>query len=191
MKKILLFLVAAVLLPTGTARADLIVNEYVTGEKVTFDDATGLFWYWNLEDFVNKTYYEQITAIDNLGTYGNIAGGWHMASHSEMLSLFPYEGDLIISSFDWPPDTFPNRLFWGRYNVNGYFGISHYCVIIHADGTMVPMGINSLDDIYTEPRVGAWVSSGASVVPAPPAVVLAMTGILGLSVAGVKLRKFA
>lgn len=184
MKRIEFLCVAAVFLLTGPVGADLVVQDYLgNGEKVTLDTATGHHWYWNSEDFVSKTYDEQITAIGGLGTYGNIAGGWHMASESEMLTLFPYAGQTIVSSFDWPPDPHPGTsyLLWGRYDVISYFDPdSHYSVIVLDDGFLTPLHTNYISDSYLHPLVGAWVTTDAAVVPAPGALVLAATGLLSV-----------
>ncbi len=44
MQRIALFSVAAVLLLTGMASADLMVYEYLTGEKDTLDMVSGKYW---------------------------------------------------------------------------------------------------------------------------------------------------
>lgn len=119
MQRITLFSVAAVLLLTGTASADLTVYEYVpgSGEFVVEDGNTGKYWYWNLADFVNMTYGEQISAIDLLGTYGYIAGGWHMASLAEMDVLWPYGVSIITESFGSPaPSGWTSLDSVARYN---------------------------------------------------------------------------
>ncbi|MHC4351686.1 MAG: YfaZ family protein [Planctomycetota bacterium] len=104
MKRIQFVCVATVLLLTGTVPADLMVKEYVPGEKVTLDTNTGKYWYWNLSDFVNKTYTEQNTAIAGLGMYGNLAGGWHMATGSEITGLWGYDPSAIGTAFNLTHD---------------------------------------------------------------------------------------
>lgn len=100
MKRILFFSLVAVLLSPVPVNADLMVYEYIPGEKVTLDSNTGKYWYWNLPDFVNMTYDDQITAIAGLGTYGYIAGGWHMATLTEFQGLWNHNGiPEIFSSF--------------------------------------------------------------------------------------------
>lgn len=189
MKRILLFVVAAVLLPTATASADLMVNEYVTGsgEMVVLDTETGSHWYWNLADFVNKTYAQQITAIGDLGNYGHIAGGWHMASLSEMQSLLPYTGQTFVSSFRWPSSTKP---FYGRYNSPGFTDFHYILIIEYYGSARNVLQTLAIHDSDSQPLFGAWVTTDAPVVPAPPAVVLATTGMLTglLCMLGAKLR---
>jgi len=184
MKRITFFLVAAVLLLTGTVSANLTVCEYVTGEKVTYDDATGNYWYWNLNDFVNRNYSAQISAIAAISpTYGNIAGGWHMASLSEMTALWTYSETNIKAAFGSASGTGWDIVSMGRVNastVSGYhrkagewYGSWGFSTSMWNDGR-------------TESYLGAWVTTDATVVPAPSAVVLATTGLLCLL--GAKLR---
>ena len=182
MKRVYIYCAAAVLLLTGPVGADLLVQDYLgNGEKVTFDTNTGNHWYWNLADFVNMDYDTQIATIAGLGTYGNIAGGWHMASHSEMQTLFPYAGQPILSAFGWPPDPSPSYFLWGRYDDVSYFDPdSHYSVIVLDDGFMTPLHTNYIPDYYSAPLVGAWVTTEAALVPAPGALVLAATGLLSV-----------
>lgn len=190
MKRFLLFLVAAVLLLTGTASADLIVHDYLgNGEKVTLDTVTGKYWYWNLQDFVNMLYSEQVSAIGAISpTYGNIAGGWHMASRSEMLDLWLYSETDITSAFlsaygtiDWPIHTIARyesiplpyddqrytagRLNWVWYPPEDGATVGHWSV---------------------SPFLSAWVTTDATVVPVPPSVVMVTTGFLTLL--GIKLK---
>ena len=119
MKRITLFSVAAVLLFTGTASAGLIVRDYLTnGQLVVEDTETGNYWYQNLNDFVSMTYGEQITAIGGISpTYGNIAGGWHMASFSEMVDLWDYVGES-------PPYGVPIMAAFGSANASGWDNFS-------------------------------------------------------------------
>lgn len=187
MKRIFFLIVAAVLLPTGTASANLTVHEYVAGEFVIEDTDTGNYWYWNLADFVNKTYDQQITAIGDLGNYGGIAGGWHMASLSEMQTLIPYTENpsAFVSYFCWPSSTKP---FYGRFNYILYHETgAHAYFVFDPSGLYWPTPfISQLWDWDHLPSIGAWVTTDSPVVPAPPAVVLATTGLLCLL--GAKLR---
>ena len=189
MKRITLFSVAAVLLLTGTASAGLMVYEYVPGEKVTLDTATGKYWYWNLQDFQLMTYAQQIAAIGGISpTYGGIAGGWHMASLSEMQALWTNSGTNIMSAFgsatgdDWV------ELSVSRYDsivsVNRRFLAGWWSNKLGPYWT--PLETHSIDDSSGILGFGAWATTDATVVPAPPAVVMATTGLLCLM--GAKLR---
>lgn len=190
MKRILLFLVALVLLLTGTASADLMVYEYVTGEKVTLDEATGNYWYWNLNDFASMTYDEQIAAIADLNIappYGNIAGGWHMATQDEMITLFSHSAAQIKGAFAGGPDGLQWGTTWrGRYDRP--YSVPYYpCHYIAGvwDGFWISPGHNPAHDFDFRPDLFAWVTTEASVVPVPGALILAALGLLTV---GAKLR---
>lgn len=164
MKRILLFLVAAVLLLSRTASADLMVYEYVTGEKVTLDTATGNYWYWNLNDFAFMTYGQQISAIDDLGTYGHISGGWHMATRPEMTNLFSYTVSETVNSFDFPPD---HHTFYGRIEESLQPNY-HTTAAFYSRSPHAPWKFLSLHPDYYGyyfPNLGAWVTTAAPVVP--------------------------
>lgn len=191
MKRILLFLVAAVFLPTGTASAALMVKEYVTGsgEMVVLDTKTGSHWYWNLNDFVMMTYAQQISAIGGISpTYGWIAGGWHMASLTELQALATYAGSDIMAAFGSPTGAGWGVMSMGRYD-DPWDSQRHRCMGRWTTTWFVSWPIPWPD---TESRydLGAWVTTDASVVPAPPAVVLATTGMMTglLCMLGAKLR---
>ena len=188
MKRILLFVVAAVLLPIATASADLMVNEYVTGEKVTLDDVTGKYWYWNLNDFVNRNYSAQISAIAAISpTYGNIAGGWHMASLSEMTALWTYSETNIKAAFGSALGTGWDIVSMGRVNASASSG--YHRIAGEWYGSWI-FPSSMWHDGRTESYLGAWVTTDATVVPVPPSVVLATTGMMTglLCMLGAKLR---
>jgi len=199
MKRIQFFCVVAVLLLTGTVSADLMVYEYVPGEKVILDTMTSNYWYRNLDDFRNMTYDEQMTSIAGLGTYGNIAGGWHMATYTEMQALWTNSATAIVGAFSpvLPLFDFPYELYYGRYDEEAELGgpwlTAHYEALIEFDPATLVSTKHELyySRAYDETSIGdsgAWVTSHFEVVPAPAAVLL---GLLGLSVDGVKLRRFA
>ncbi len=129
MRKFHFFCVAAILLLTSTVYADLAVHEYVPGEKVVLDSETGNYWYYDLTDFVDQTYSEQISSIAALGTYGNIAGGWHMATYEEMEKLWGNTPSDITDNFA-PTFIYPGFLQHsiGRYDEvpSGYPGYHYY-----------------------------------------------------------------
>ena len=81
MKRICISCLVVTLLIIVPVKADLVEQDYLNnGQKVVLDTATGYHWYWGMNYFDDMTYDQQITTIDGLATYGNIAGGWHMAS---------------------------------------------------------------------------------------------------------------
>lgn len=197
MQRITLFSVAAVLLLTGTASADLTVYEYVpgSGEFVVEDGNTGKYWYWNLADFVNMTYGEQISAIDLLGTYGYIAGSWHLASLSEMEALWTNSATNIMDAFGSPSSPAWDAFSVGRYESsitpNGgtpnQSGDTYHMIAGLWDSVWTPLGTLAVVDSEADfDFLGAWVTTDANVVPAPPSVVMATTGFLTLL--GAKLR---
>jgi hypothetical protein len=181
MNRVHFFCVAAVLLLTATVSADLQVHEYVSGQKVTFDENTGHYWYWNLADFVNKTYAEQNTEIASLGNYGYIADGWHRATLAEMGAIWNnYTGPEIAAAFGTSYSFDMAHIGWydGPPVTSGGFTFNPV-------GDLSLMGVNKtpLQSLFynndlRHSEVGAWVTTNAPVVPVPPAVILAATGLL-------------
>ena len=55
MKRIQVFCVAAVLLLSGTASADLVVRDYLGNGQLVVEDTRPGGNHWNLADFTNKT----------------------------------------------------------------------------------------------------------------------------------------
>ena len=186
MKRIQFLCVAVVLLLTNTVTAGLMVQEYVSGQKVTLDTTTGNYWYWNLADFINKTYAEQITAIAGLGTYGNIAGGWHMATKSEMQALWANGAAEVTGSFNPNYISTISTNFKGRYEEAVTIGGSvpgHELGLAqitsgYPSGVLWPLPQAMLSDATSEIYTSAWVVSDHAVVPVPGALLLAATGLL-------------
>lgn len=189
MKRKGFFCVAAVLLLTGTVRAALTVYEYVPGQKVTLDTLTGNYWYWNLEDFVNMTYAEQMADIAGLGTYGNIAGGWHMADEDEMDSLFSHSAEDIGTSFAASDAEALQPWNWhGRADIpsvtDSHLAPHVYMNLLTSVYWYSTPVLSVLDSLSSD--VGAWVTTAAPVVPVPGSLILATFGLLTV---GVKLRR--
>ncbi len=193
MKRIYISCIVVALLNVASARADLFVREYVSGsgELVTFDDQTGYHWYTMVGDFVNMTYAEQLLEIANLNvvTYGGIAEGWHLATRSEMETLWEYDASVIAGSFG---GTGSMRTY-GRYESvpstdNHYVGQVWYSDYWHKWLKNNLTALYTANDYTAYSNTGAWIVTDQAVVPVPGAVLL---GMLGLSVAGIKLRKFA
>jgi len=99
MRRFQFLCLVAVLLTAGTVSADLEVYEYVPGQKVKLDTATGHYWYWNLPDFTYMSYDEQVSKIADLGTYCNIAAGWHYATVGEVWPLWNYTAEELLLNF--------------------------------------------------------------------------------------------
>ncbi len=182
MKRHLLLYVAAVLLLPVPAKAVLTVHEYVAGQKVVHDSATGNHWYSNLPDFTNMTYAAQQTAIAGLGTYGNINGDWHMADHDEMVQLFTNPPADLWAAF---APTFINPPFLlfaaGREDHLRAPGVHWDGTVYGPGGLIVPVAFLHDDiailDSASLPHIGAWVTSGAAVIPAPGAILLSSIGV--------------
>jgi len=193
--------VAAVLLLSSVAGASLIVHEYVPDQKVTLDTTTGKHWYWDIATFVGSTYDQQILAIEGLGTYGNIAGGWRMATYADIEELWAYDGWDLLASFNqtWATPMTAGG-FLGRYD-NAASTDSHYLLSVSLSILMpepfksaLP-GSEFLDSylLYPGPDqglpVGAFVVSDAAVVPAPGALVLGVIGVLSSLRSARRLRR--
>ena len=180
------------------AGAELFVREYVpgSGEFVTFDDVSGYHWYWNLPDFSYMTYDEQMDEIADLDPYGHIAGGWHMASRSEMDTLWANSPESVTASFAKTyddPDPDEDDLWMGRYNdpyppITGHFvgGGRRY-----PDGTaqLFTLGSIAIEDGDDAQPYGAWVVTNQAVIPAPGALILAATGLLSSTLGLHRLRR--
>ncbi len=174
MKRHLFLYVAAVLLLAVPANAVLTVHEYVPGQKVTLDSNTGDYWVWDLTYFTNKTYAEQITAIAGLGNYGNIAGGWHLASLNDMTGLWTNTAADLDASFNSPP-AIPPYYMVGRYEEAYYSG--HYVAMLSPGPSKFPLSSAGTEDTESSPSIGAWVTSSAPVIPAPGAILLGSIGV--------------
>lgn len=176
---------------TQNAQSDLMVKELVPGQKVTLDDLTGNYWYWNLADFANMTYAEQITAIDGLGTYGYIAGGWHMATQFEMEELWDnYTGPQLAESFAGTVMTPLNH--FARYDRTYLPGWTewHTCgILMNGGAEKFLLGPHGVADWHGAYWLGAWVTTDAPVVPVPPAVILAASGLLTSALGLKRLRR--
>ena len=98
MKSHWILCITAVLLLSAASDAALTVVTPVPGQTVTYDDMSGFYWYWNILDFVDMTYDDQLTAIGSLGSYAGHPG-WHMASEEEMHTLWANTPEAVFSSF--------------------------------------------------------------------------------------------
>jgi hypothetical protein len=204
MKGNLLLCVATILLITSTAGAALSVHEYVpaSGEFVTYDDVTGSHWIWDLSLLRNKTYPAQNEAIGALGNYGNVAGGWHMATYEEMRMLWSYDAATVANNFNPSgsiivvgPGFYRGEICSGRYDEPASQGTSHYTadvIIVYDMSTSPPVVDYEKSPLlfYTAPddvgisSVSAWVTTSApvitnnNVVPAPGALILGAIGVV-------------
>jgi len=216
MKSHWILCIAVILLLSVAADAALTVHEYVPGQKVTLDTATGHYWYWNLEDFVSMTYPQQVAAIAGLGNYGGVLGGWHMASHDEVAALFSYPASEIGGAFGTtrthtlsvpiPPHDpivlFDEEYWMGREDhivdplVTPPWRYGPY--VTHdkiADTWEKSQDSGSAADPYLSIYFGAWVTSQSGLVPAgneipaPSALLLSVIGVTSLIGAKRKRRR--
>ena len=202
MKRIIFISLVAVLLMTGTVRADLVVQDYLgLGEKVTLDTATGNHWVWDLSMFTNMTYDEQTAAISDLGTYGYIAGGWHMADAAEIQTMWEYEADEIecqwlqvtVLATDSTGLAEPDLFHFGRFKWSSEEG-THYTCWAGWDeetGRSWKSGIPGpvMSDGTRDECLSAWVVTHQPIVPAPGALILAVTGLLSSTLGLNRLRR--
>ncbi|MDY6988789.1 MAG: hypothetical protein SWQ30_12120 [Thermodesulfobacteriota bacterium] len=94
-----LFIAFAFLIPSqGKAGAGdpLLIHE--EGSQVTYDSRTGLYWYYDLVRFTDKTYDEQLAEIENISVEG-FTNTWHMATYREMARLWRYSAETLFSCF--------------------------------------------------------------------------------------------
>lgn len=178
------------------AQCDLIP----TAGGIVYDSATGKYWIRSLTMFINQTYDEQIASIAALGNYGNKTG-WHMATLAEMQELWKYSAYDIAHNFEPSWKYVWLFEFWeARYDepssgwTDWHYGTELWSEFggekpppEYKTWVKFPLPGGAWPDSYSasgEPsgKVGAWV-----VTPVPPAILL---GVIGLVVAGVKLRQF-
>ena len=209
MKRFPVLIGILVLTLIGGVGAGLQVNEFRAGEKVVLDDA-GNYWIWDMSQFGNLTYDQQITGIGSLGgTYGGVTGNWHMATEAEMTGLWSYSGSDIASSFgptyidhSWGD---PEYYWSGRYDKVGpaippdpAWGepgdTTHYLGEVHQIGLSLikdSLNTSTVGDNSRYSTIGAWVTTGpgaTTVVPAPGAVILGVSGLLSMA-AGIRRRR--
>ena len=198
MKKIPLLCIMVVLLSAVSLRADLVVQDYLgNGQQVVLDTATGYHWYWNLNDFTTRTYAEQIDAISGLGSYGNIAGGWHMATRSEMNTLWSYPASVLGGVFPYTCIDPYGEVIRGRSDdlmTMCHPGYDHASPQVYewSSGWMVSsLGYLGIYDWQRCVTTGAWVVSTAPVVPIPipGALALAAMGLLSSTLGLNRLRR--
>lgn len=178
------------LLLTGPAWGALVVQEPVPGEKITLDTNTGWFYYWDLPDFTNMTYDQQMVAIAGLNASSGFAGltGWHMIGEADdsIFALGYTVGELAVALN--PTDLFgpTDSLFLdGRMDRAHPEGPGwHWRIQIGFDvPTMSGWGlVGPMADATVDPTLSAWICAPpVPAIPAPGAILLATmgTGLLG------------
>ena len=190
MKSHWILCIAIVPLLSVAADAALTLHEYVPDQPVVYDDVAGLYWDPNLPRFVNMTYDQQMDAIAGMGTYGNIAEGWHMATLSEMQALWLYSISDIAAVFT-PTDTDPLFLA-GRYDeIRPDVPLTHYGARVQVGPTPAetwkdPLNTFAYWDFASNDLLSAWIVNQnapvppGTVIPAPSALLLSVVGVTSL-----------
>jgi len=160
------------------------------GQDVVWDNTYNQYWYWDLSEFVNKYWSEQVTAVEALNTssyYGS--SGWHIATLSEMEKLWENSDIDLVDTFNPSQDYGSYATYCGRYN-SVYSELLHYLVSV-SDLRDLGMGIKKGDlqyssvlNDYGDTYLGVWVTTA---VPIPGAIWLLGSGLIGI--VGVR-RKF-
>lgn len=187
-----LLIFSTILLFSTTIQAALTIQEYVPGETVVLDEATGRYWYRDFTAFNNMTYSQQITAIGNLGNYGGLSG-WHVATRSEMEMLWTYSGDEIHPMFIPSEDDGTTVFVYGRYDellIDNYHRTA-YTLYVYNTGmvTQSPLGVTAHWDLTQNDQVGVWVTTTTNPIPAPSALIMSVIGVSSLMAARRRRRR--
>jgi len=216
MRRTYFFCLIVILLSVCPVRAAVVVQDYLgNGQNVVLDTNTGYHWYSHLPDFGAMTYDQQVTAIGALGNYGNLDGGWRMASAPEVEALFINPADDLVASFSYTgsSDPFPmpfppyDMIWHGRTTtpvvINPSLrriGEMYAFSMVSPDGPYIGAYTNvpevGVPDDFSDPItvVSAWIVTDASVIqepsviPAPGALMLGVTGLLSSTVVRKRLR---
>jgi MYXO-CTERM domain-containing protein len=179
MKRVWLMVSVLAVLAGVAGRADAaLVVQQTGGETGVYDDLTGRHWYWNLDDFNNLTYSQQLSKAQDLSATSYFGlDTWHMAGMPEIQELLSaYTDDQIADAFN--PDFV--RIDWtsysGRVDQSPSAGRHQWLVFDRYDYWDVRF--LDLSDATEGNNVSAWVATNA--VPEPAALTLMSLAGLGL-----------
>ncbi len=121
MKRFLLSIVAILILtgaPTITTAA--LIDVSTTTANVVYDTETNQYWYQDLFNFRDRTWTEQVVAVENLNTI-NYFGltDWYVPNESEIIGLFNNEYENVVASFNMMPpevDEYGSWSWHARYD---------------------------------------------------------------------------
>jgi len=132
------------------------------GSEVTFDGATGQYWYYDITRFSDMTYNEQVAEIATLSMEG-FTGTWQMATYAEMLGLWENSAQAIFSSFALTMDDDQVAQWYtlGRYEERPNGGAHYFAQVeLTPELTYEKSVLNYLDIVQDDEDfevLGAWV----------------------------------
>lgn len=187
MKRAFFLLIAfAFLIPSHSkagAADPLLIHE--PGSQVTYDDRTGLYWYYNLVLFTHMTYDEQLAKIETISVEG-FTNKWHMATYREMARLWRYSAETLFSCFALTRDDpgTGQQHATGRYDER-YDAQQHYIADVRLqEGVYIKSQLNYMDkylDSASLDLLGAWVVYEGDAIHVPkvgqtlPAIMLLLS----------------
>jgi len=199
--------------------ATLIIDDpsqgFVRDDRGTLTESDDQYWIRDFTKFANRSYGEQLAAIDAMNQSSSLSGGpwgdWRMAQKEDILGMS--HGDGFFYEFFQPSDaqhdfshneySYNNVFYFGRIDDWSEEYEGEHCVsaqnwdyLLYSDGHIQNLDHwnNGLDtnanpgDDVAESWLGAWVVADyLNSVPEPPSLLLFSAGILG--VAGIVMRK--
>ncbi len=188
MKKQLIGVGIATLMCVGVVSANASLWDLQDG--TIFDDVSKLYWQQDVSLWIEMTYDEQISDINE-----NFIGS-HMATSAEISSLWLNSASDIFETFYPTVEGQYDEWIIGRYNTptdasvaDSHFVGEGYHFKPNEALYLNPLGTSSILDDTSDSAYGAWVvTAGSSVpVPEPSTLLIVGTGLAGL--VGTRIRK--